>query len=465
MADRARAGWRWLEPGSWLTLALLLASGLAICAVTPPFQAPDEQSHLLRAAAIADGRFVTRLHPQGAGEFVPRGMFDLIPILMPRMARNPGERFRADEFRRAAAVPFRGGERVFVPYLSGYTAGLLPPTGHLPAAGGIVVARLARLNALTAFYAARLGTMAVSVLLVWGAVRLTPVARWPLLLFAFLPMTLFIRSVVSTDGVALGLASLLVAIVLRAAVGGGEVSRGDISGIAVVSFLLVTAKPTYVLLAALAVGVPVRRWGSHARAAAALLLIAAGTVAGVWSVLWWARPQHIAAAAASAGAPGMEVPGLSIVARAPGEVIAHIAKSYWSAAPHYLEQFAGRLGWLDAPVPYTIRALLLLGLLVSLFAAGSTSATIPLQLRLLGLVAFAAAAFLTALAFYDPATGLVAGVQGRYLIPPAVALVCTFANPLLSVRYRVSALDTLFGAIALTGVAGALYALVVRYHG
>jgi uncharacterized membrane protein len=459
-----RSGSTRTNPDSLAFLIVLLLAGIAICAATPPFQAPDEQSHLLRAAAVADGHLVTYAHVAGVGEYVPASLLNLMAALMPRITRNPAETFRWDEFQTAAAIPFNPEERVFVPYLSGYTAGLLPPTGHLPAAAGIALVRLFDVPALWAFYAARLATMLVSVTLVWLAVRISPMAQWALLLFAFLPMTLFMRSVVSPDGVVLGIASLLVAMVLRTAVGTPGVTMTAIVTIAALSFLLVTAKPSYVFMVALAAGVPFPRWLKARRAVTALLLIAGSTAAGIWCTLWWVRPHQTEAASLAASAERIEVPGLAVITSAPGDVVFRIAADYWSRGPHYLEQFAGRLAWLDVPVPYSVRALVLFALLASLFAAGSASSAIPPHLRMLGVLVFIACIFLTSLAFYDQTRGVVAGIQGRYLIPPALALVCTLANPVLNGLYSMPALNRLFGVIALAGVGGTLSSIGARFH-
>jgi hypothetical protein len=192
---------------SLIALALTLLVGAWIAA-TPPFTAPDEASHYLRALSIANGQIL--------GKKVPYG---------PLPGMTPAQKTFMDHDTRAVEVPARlspfnelcvrpDGKGNWPPSYPNRTGSCLeatpngnfPPLAYLLPAAALKVSR----DADTGLWLTRAASALQSVtFLVLAAVLLWSGSGWSLLglLAAITPMVLFDSSVMNSSG--LGVASCL----------------------------------------------------------------------------------------------------------------------------------------------------------------------------------------------------------------------------------------------------------------
>jgi uncharacterized membrane protein len=112
-------------------------------------------------------------------------------------------------------------------------------------------------------YFGRFFNLLVAILLIFFAIRITPVAKWTLLLLALMPKTLFIMASMSYDAFVIGCSFLLIALFLYYAFKYGKtLGWKDIGLLFFLSMLLAFCKPPYFILGLLFLIIPVTKIGS-----------------------------------------------------------------------------------------------------------------------------------------------------------------------------------------------------------
>jgi uncharacterized membrane protein len=404
-------------------LVASLVSGLVHMVLTPPFQAPDEAAHFFRAWRVSEGRLDLRPGRERAWIDVPSGLLRAGSRLYgapPFRAERP---IAWDELRRATRVPIGSTrERVYVPNTLQYT--FLP---YVPQAAGIAMARASGASALGALYAARLANLVVASLLISWAIARLPAYRWLTTAVALTPMAVALRASVSADALALAAACLWVATIAYAAFGAEALRRRDVVALTTAATLLCATKAAYVPLLALVLLVPRARWPSRRRARWAWATVGASIVIVITT---WA----IATARA---VPALRVDAAVDPPRQAAHALAHplsfagiVLRDYVVHALRYAAQLVGKLGWLDVPLPRVFVGgyLLLLATLIAL--DGSPELEVRASHRWLVGIAAAACLMLVSASQYALWTPLganwVEGVQGRHLLPIAVAAIWAF---------------------------------------
>lgn len=147
----------------------------------------------------------------------------------------------------------------------GVVTNLPLPQLKIPAALGIMFAKLIGLGAVPMFFLGRLFNMLYAAILIILAVRLTPIGKNMFMAASLMPMTLHILGSYSYDGPIIGMAFLLTALLLRAMRGGEEkVSKGLCIGTVAVASILAPCKVVYMTINFLVLFVPARRFNSRA---------------------------------------------------------------------------------------------------------------------------------------------------------------------------------------------------------
>jgi len=432
-----------------------LLGGLLFVALTPPFQAPDENRHFCRAYHLSEGV----LFPKAGRADLPESVVRVSESFQ-SLAGHPERKADLAAWRQALAVPL-APERHAESGIGG--AALSTPAPYLPQALAALAGRLLGLPPLVLLYLCRLANLAAALAVAWLAVRIAPFYRW---LFAFLaldPMALFLRSSASADALTDAAALLLVAVVLALAV--GHAGRYRIALLLGSVALVVLAKgASYLLLPALVLLIPAERFGGRRRQAATLAAVLVLALAGVALSSWAARRAYTP--------PRVEVtldPGAQIarIARRPFHFVAIALADAVRRAPVYAIQFVGNLGWLDTPLQAPVLlgyALLLLALALidgsPVFSLGSGRRLLVAAITAGTLLAIYVSQYMLWTAVGADA---VEGVQGRYLLPLAPAAALLLANRKWA-RDLAPAAPWLAAAAALA-TAAALVRVGLRYYG
>ena len=142
--------------------------GILFMVLTPPFEVPDEAGHLHRAVETANGVFYNKI-PAGVSAY--DNYF------------SQSQRF-GNEFQSV-------GEKFH--FQSGYN-----PVMYLASAAGVKLGAAFQSPVLM-FYLARIFNLVVWLVLIYSAIKITPIFKWMFLFAALLPMSVFEGMSLSAD--------------------------------------------------------------------------------------------------------------------------------------------------------------------------------------------------------------------------------------------------------------------------
>jgi uncharacterized membrane protein len=245
----------------WFFSITALTVGLFMALATPPFQAPDEYAHFFRAFQLSEGRILAERSGNEVGGNLPVSVIKAPDPFDPLRFRP----FLKVDTRIVAQLrneQFAIEPRAWIDFM--HTA-LYSPVPYVPAVTGIWTAKLMGASALDMMYASRLLTLLCWIVLVFSAIRLTPVFKWVSVLIGLLPMNVFLAASLSADAMTNGFAMLFTALILKSAIAGERtLDMREGAWILFISVILAMTKQTYLMLAALALIIPSERFGGGA---------------------------------------------------------------------------------------------------------------------------------------------------------------------------------------------------------
>lgn len=397
-----------------------LACGLVFVAMIPPFKAPDEAGHFVRAWYVSTGHFGAIRRGADVGFELPTevvalsDLFDSKPMAALAVTRE----------NLTAAK--RGGKTLFTRESS--HAGP-SPVAYIPQAIGIALGRAAGWSPLGCFYAGRLGNLLVGVLLISMAVSVLPSYRWLCVLIALSPMSNHLRGSLSYDVATNGIAWLFLGLLSATlfAAGREKVAAGRWMAICILGFLLPLTKIVYAPLAFLPMLLVhktrlVKPW--RARMVQALSALLGAAIAARAATFYWAPYRTDV---------------LIDPSRQLGWILGHpmafakvLELEFVTHAKWYLISMVGDLGagGYTVVLPKWSVAAYLGGILVLLLLDTRSDVDVTLPQRAGLLVAAAGSAFGIALALYTTwcpvGNPVIDGLQGRYFLPIAPAAAFAF---------------------------------------
>jgi uncharacterized membrane protein len=197
------------EPPSapvWTFAIAGLICGILYAIVTPPFGAPDERSHFLRAWYVSEGHLGAARRNADVGVMVPPDVRTIGESLRMHPMADPGK------IRSALHAPPAQSDLEFKENsLHAYAS----PVAYVQQALGIAVGRAIGVSPLLCFYLGRFTNVIASVLLIALAIRIFPAYRWLVALIALTPMANHLRGSLSLDATTMGICFLFLALVTR----------------------------------------------------------------------------------------------------------------------------------------------------------------------------------------------------------------------------------------------------------
>lgn len=298
-------------------LGLALLFGLGMVVVTPPFQVPDEPQHLYRSYQIAE------LNLFKYKDDVPKSLVDLSAICN-RMKFMAHEKTSRKEILALDSIQLNPGIRV-----PAESPNYILP--YLPQALGIATGKLFNLAPLWMFYLGRVFNLLASVILIFLAIRTTPVMKWLFFLLSIMPMTLYQFGSLSYDAMTISLSFLMIAVILNMALNEDKVIRTkDLVILFLIALALASAKPPYYILAFTFLIIPMKKFGSWKK----FWMTFAGLAATVLIVSQLYSPgRQFFEKFRSPEAPATEVPQPSPAPESPKQVTAPAANTQPATQP------------------------------------------------------------------------------------------------------------------------------------
>ncbi len=412
--------------------------------VTPPWQNPDEPSHMLRAVQIAHGGLLGyRAWGSAGGDSDPSIYTAYTPLL--GVAMHPERRVTRAALAASGNVGWRR-DTIYTPFPNTAQYG---PAFYLPDAASYWAGRAAGLSINHTLYVARAANSLVFALLAAAALAMARRARAPLAAILLLPTTLSLAASASQDSLLLACTAVVVAMLDRAIAAGRAATPREIWLLAILLACIGMARPPYAgFLLVLLLGAPPPQRARLAPAAVAAAAIIAWCLAVVGRVSIHLGGSDI----------GRQV---ALLAADPGRVPAIILATAHAYAVPYAVQFIGVLGWTDTRLPHAYVIFAALVLVLAFLAGTSGPARRPWAPCAAALFATAAIFILQYLTWTWPGQPVVTGVLGRYFLP--IAMVLALALPRLNVRLGAIIRPALLTQAAITP-AIMLHAIMLRYY-
>lgn len=405
----------WTGPEKWL-LGLVVAATMFFVIVTPPFQAPDENQHYMKALALSEGGVLMRKRGAMIGADLPHAAHAIHAADFPTEGPPILRRFHRDALARSAAADEGRPGRSFgdFPNVASYS-----PTLYAPGSVGILLGRWAGLPWIHAFYAGRFVNALTGLALLCAALRLLPFGRNTLLGVALLPTFAYQTGSLSPDAIINGLGFLGLSLALRIGVGGA--TRGHSAALILTGPLLALCKGVYLPMLAAGLRWPLLRQDRR------LPIIGATMAVGAIAFVMWMQMSggsqalyHIQSR--KTGETTMTAPlrdQLALVVADPTGFARLLANSVRERAPVYMLQIVGRFGWNAILMPMLAYPLAFLMLGASIL--NGAGVRFGIGQRLWWLVVAIGVALLIETAMYLTGTPLgadyIQGTQGRYFLP------------------------------------------------
>ena len=417
----------WRDPSLFL-VAVIGPISLFMLIITPPFQAPDEHTHFLKAVQLSEGRVVGKFLGVLPGYPLP-----LVGDLLPAKYKITSDHYiglrvhlnkKADvkQIRTDFSHPATDTRRIPTPFENTV---VYPPLAYLPQALVIAVVNVFNKTPLVQLYAARIVVLAVSLLLLFLAVRRIPFGKWALVALVATPMSLLLMGSCAGDAMTMGLGALFIAHVLAATVKREKLSRTDIVWLGALAVALGCCKSPYQLLVLFVLAVPSARFvsrRSYYKTLAATILVPL-LVAGLWALLVKKLYLNIVIDSDTAYQT-------QYVLHHPLNFIHVLLSTYFGAAGDYtVRGFIDLSAGPSAPLPlwFVVADLLLIAMLIT---QEPVRQSIVRRLKCVRFVALAVLALvfmmlntLLYITFTPVTKPLIDGMQGRYFIPISYLLV------------------------------------------
>ncbi len=445
----------WVGPIWWvprLYLIIALPVSILLCFLVPPMQTPDDGRHFLRACQIAQGHILPQVSPTGstAGGWLPAAAVDFVrdkmnPEFFRRedQLRSIGARLKALDREARKQKPLAQKEFGVFP-----GSAIYPPALYLPQAIAIRLACIFTNKVYIWFYSARIVNAAVSILLIFLALRLASQYRLVLLIPAILPMSLYQISSLSCDAGIIAVSILFVALSLVFLQSGGWALR---TALVVCLVFLTLAKPVYLPFAFLLLASYKRiGWGrSFLFFATAATLAAAGYA--VWSSLV-APILPMSSADFVNRNPDLQ---WHFVFQHPFQLMAIVLRTVKHNFGLFFVELTGLFGWLSLPLPtwfYKMTHWFFAAILLLIFLTAKRWNPCKFVCGILASALSSVGIFIALFVLATPVNSpFVTGVQGRYFIPIlAILSYFTLAWEKLSRFLKVVLAVTVLGFFALS---------------
>ncbi|MGE4321678.1 MAG: DUF2142 domain-containing protein [Sphingobium sp.] len=417
-----------------LLLAVCLATMFFVC-ITPPFQAPDENQHYMKALLLSEGRVLTEKRGALIGADLPRAAVELHAVDFPTEPTPAPRRFDTAMLAQSwAADAGRPGTRFAeFPNVASYA-----PTLYAPGAAGLMIGDALGLPRLGAFYTGRIVNAAFAIGLLLIALRLLPFGRSAMLAVALLPTFAYQNGSLSPDAVINSIGFLGLALALH--IGFMPARQRPDVGLLVTAPLLALAKGVYLPL--LAAGLrPPSGWGDRrCWLILAAMVIGAAAFCG-WTIYSGGSQALYHIMSRKTGESVMTAPladQLAVILNDPVAFVRILVTSVTERLPVYLLQIVGRFGWNAILLPLAVYPLAAIMLLAGMMSG--SGARFPLTQRLWWVAVAIGVALLIEIAMYLTGTPLAAdfiqGTQGRYFLPmlPLLLLALSSAQPARGAR-------------------------------
>jgi uncharacterized membrane protein len=242
-----------------LFLIIGLVFGTALVFVNPPFHSNDEDRHYLHAYAISQGDFYPERGTEFNGSHVPVNLLRSISMLQ-GIPYHQGARLKPIDIEKFKSMPLDAENSQF---------SRNPQLRHnpLPFIPHAIAIKLCFVdNPVWRLYFARVGGLILYLLLVFLSIRIIPIFKPFLFIFALTPMLLFQAASVTYDTMNIALSFLIFSFSIKYSLTDAKLSPRALLMILCILIIHRFAKDGYVLLPLLFLIIPKSKFSTQTKA-------------------------------------------------------------------------------------------------------------------------------------------------------------------------------------------------------
>ena len=441
----------------WLFVVIGSILGMAFVFTTPPLKVPDEDRHLFRAFQIAEGKFLSEVHDDKAGGWIPRSLINC-KYLMLRSPDGKRKQFTPGMILDELQVSLNSDDRIFAAFRSSAYS----PLAYLPSAAVYFVVLPAEPSPLALLYLGRIVNLAFWLAMVYVAIRITPVHKWVLFLLALTPMSLYQAASLSADSMTNALAFLGIACFLHLSF--GPVSRIKMIHLVILTLLtasLSLCKNSYLAICFLYWLIPSEKFANRkvyyagfcVLAVLNILLMAAWFYATARFTMSWLSGVH----------PDVQ---LKYILAHPFHYFRAIVVTLDERAVYYYKSFIGYFGWCEIWLSRHHTRFWLLLLVSTAVLEGKRDVEIKFRHRAVMLLVTAFTCLLIFTLLYlcwNPVGNKsIIGIQGRYFIPIGPLVFLLFYNRRFGREYANAGM--LLGTCTVVSLGVSLWTIANYYY-
>lgn len=320
--------------GAFATVALVF--GIATCLALPPLQGIDEFSHFFRVYQLAGFDLFCHRENGEVGDLLPKSLMATMNKVDGWGAWHPERAVRWTLVQEGFDIPLLPDDTEF----RTVSAQFYTPISYLPQIVAMVIMRPLEVRPMVMLYVGRFFAMTGGIILIFLAIRTTPMMKW---FFAFLglsPMILFIRSSYSGDNMSISLCFLYVAVVLQTALSNEvRLTNRRATLITTLAVLCCLAKPPNAALVMLFLVIPLPK-AAHRRQYLRFFALHA-LIPLLFLFAWWYLNKDLTASHGVGGAPVSARAQIQHILEHPREFLEIVVNTYRGTIWRYLEYFTG----------------------------------------------------------------------------------------------------------------------------
>jgi len=402
-----------------------LTLGLFLVFATPPYQVPDEDSHFFRAYQLSTLNLFADKEGESYGGEIPIDLIESVQILkVPDLAFDYDKKFDYHLLYPELGKELDEQETDFHA-ISAYS---YSPASYLPQIVSLWISRSLDLSPLLTLYLARLSVLLTSIMMIYVAIKTTPVAKWIVLLIALMPTTVFLMASASQDALIISSSILYLSMILRLRFDtSSKLDKKTLLALLSLGALIPLFKPVYIPLLLFLLVIPKIKF-KNSKSQISLIILNI-SIATVLTLIWLFTNSYLEVVSSNQSSQ------FHSLIENPIHFFTILIDTYFRTyGIHYAIQMVGILGLLSAPISFLFHFLpYTFALTVAVLSEDFNFNT---KERLLSILVFLSSAFLISISLFliwtQPHTNYIDGIQGRYFTP----IILTLFFPLITNKIK-----------------------------
>lgn len=444
-------------------LVLGIFFGMLMIVFVPPMHEMDGPNHFKRAYQVSLGKFVPEKVDGSVGGWLPRDIANLEKDITKGIVVDPRSKFHLDVYRSLMKIRFTNMDLIFYDFRN---TALYSPVAYLPQSFGLLLARIIHLPILVGITLGRAFNLLIWLIFVYYSIKIIPILKWVMVMFALMPINIFLASSLSADTMTSGLMMLIIGLILKFALDGkGKISIKNIVSISFFTLLLSFAKQFYFIILLLVFTIPQKKFSSIKKQLFLYVLILLISFGG--TAIWYFIIKNYYAPLNPTVDPFKQLHQI-----ADGNIINYtkmVTETWvsWFGGDSAKYLYSYYLGWHDVVLPSWMTVSYPIALIFVFLMENKKVFLFPVLAKVLTFGVFLVSFTVIVTSIYLSSNGIgakeITGLQGRYFVSIAPLFFLSIYGPLFQTEKQIKLHLFVFTYIFII-LSSSLFILVSRYY-